>query len=134
MSQYYVTLTTQPTATPSGIADKAYNAVNNGSFAVVVVTACFLVYAKRSISAWLSSPAAQSFIELMEQIKRNQEHIQSISLDVDRLDKTTADLLDQLGELQQEIKSSGEISRAEYRQIVQELNHIRLLLDRRGQP
>jgi parvulin-like peptidyl-prolyl isomerase len=90
------------------------------------------VYVKRSIGAWLNSPTAQSVLETLDQIKQNQHRIQGLSADVDRLDKTTADLLEQLGEIQEEIKSSGEISRNEYRQIMQEISNIRTLLDRRG--
>lgn len=126
--------TTQPSSTPNAIdlTAKAYDAVNNGSFAVLIVSAAFLVYVKRAIGSWLKSPTAQTFLEILEQIKQNQQRIQRLSTDVDRLDKTTSDLLDQLGEIQEEIKSSGEISRNEYRQIMQEISNIRTLLDRRG--
>lgn len=126
--------TTQPSNTPNAIdlTAKAYDAVNSGSFAVLIVSAAFLVYVKRSVGAWLKSPTAQSFLEILDQIKQNQHRIQYLSTEVNRLDKTTADLLDQLGEIQEEIKSSGEISRNEYRQIMQEISNIRTLLDRRG--
>lgn len=134
MQPHTVAQTTQPSSTHNAIdlTTKVYDAVNSGSFAVLIVSAAFLVYVKRSIGAWLNSPTAQSVLETLDQIKQNQHRIQGLSVDVDRLDKTTADLLEQLGEIQEEIKSSGEISRNEYRQIMQEISNIRTLLDRRG--
>lgn len=111
---------------------KIYDAVNSGSFAVILVAIGGLIYLKRMAREFIQSPFATSLLSLIKQIETNQEHIESIALDVDRLDKSTADMLDLVAKLQQEILRAGELSTAQHTMIMKELRQVRVILDRRG--
>jgi len=121
--------TTQP---DPNLTIKIYDAVNNGSFAIILVAVGGFIYIKRTAKEFLQSPFANSLLNLIKQIETNQEHIENIVLDVDRLDKSTADVLALVTQLQQEILRSGELSTAQHTMIMKELRHVRALIDRRG--
>jgi hypothetical protein len=111
---------------------KIYDAVNNGSFAIILVAVGGLIYLKRTAKEFLQSPFADSLLGLVKQIETNQSHIENMALDVDRLDKSTADMLDLVSKLQQEILRAGELSTAQHTMIMKELRQVRIILDRRG--
>jgi hypothetical protein len=111
---------------------KIYDAVNNGSFAIILVAIGGFIYIKRTAKEFLQSPFADSLLSLVKQIETNQSHIESMALDVDRLDKSTNDMLDLVAKLQQEILRAGELSTAQHTMIMKELRHVRIILDRRG--
>jgi hypothetical protein len=121
--------TTQP---DPNLTIKVYDAVNNGSFAIILVAVGGIIYLKRSAKEFLQSPFANSLLNLIKQIETNQEHIENIAVDVDRLDKSTADMLDLVAKLQQEILRAGELSTAQHTMIMKELRQVRIILDRRG--
>jgi hypothetical protein len=121
--------TTQP---DPNLTIKIYDAVNNGSFAIILVAVGGLIYLKRSAREFLQSPFANSLLSLIKQIETNQEHIENIALDVDRLDKSTNDMLDLVSNLQQEILRAGELSTAQHTMIMKELRNVRIILERRG--
>jgi hypothetical protein len=121
--------TTQP---DPNLTIKIYDAVNNGSFAIILVAIGGFIYIKRTAKEFLQSPFADSLLSLVKQIETNQSHIESMALDVDRLDKSTNDMLDLVAKLQQEILRAGELSTAQHTMIMKELRHVRIILDRRG--
>ena len=110
---------------------KIYDAINNGSFAIILVAIGGLVYAKRTVKEFLQSPFAYSLLSLIKQIEANQDHIENIVLDVDRLDKSTAEMLVSISKLQQDIIRSGELSTSQHNLIMQELSNVRYILEQK---
>lgn len=122
------TPTIATTQTDPNLTTKIYDAVNNGSFAIILVAIGGLIYAKRTVKEFLQSPFANSLISLIKQIEANQDHIETIVLDVDRLDKSTAEMLVSISKLQQDIIRSGELSTSQHTLIMQELSNLRHIL------
>lgn len=114
------------------ITIKVYDAVNNGSFAVILVAAGGLIYLKRIVKDFVQSPFANSILSLIKQIETNQEYIEKMAISIDRLDKSTADLLALVTQLQNEILQSGELSKTQHELIMKDLQHVQSLIDRRG--
>lgn len=120
-----ITVPTPPPTPKVDLLDKAYYAINNGSFAVILVATMAMVYGKRSISTWLNSPLARALVESVDQIRLNQEHIKTLVVDIGRLDKTTEELVTQMAELQRELEQSGHLSRQAHATVLSELKNIR---------
>lgn len=127
--QYTPTIAT--TQTDPNLTIKIYDAVNNGSFAIILVAIGGLIYAKRTVKEFLQSPFANSLLSLIKQIEANQDHIETIVLDVDRLDKSTAEMLVSISKLQQDIIRSGELSTSQHTLIMQELSNVRHILEQK---
>jgi hypothetical protein len=124
-------ITTPPPESPD-LAHKIYDAIQSGSFAVLIVAGLGAIYTRRMVGGWLNSPFAKSLLETLEQLRQSQERIAGLACDVDRLDGATADLVKQLADIQKTVVATGELSRQQHQQILQEINAIRTLLDRRG--
>lgn len=113
-----------PPPTPD-LSVRIYDAINSGSFAVVLVAAIGLIYTKRSLSKLATSPLIANLINLIKQIDDNQEKIEGIVIDMNRLDGSTTDLLEQVAALQEDLQNLGTVSDQQHETIIQELKHIR---------
>jgi hypothetical protein len=111
---------------------KIYDAVNNGSFAVLLVAGFGLVYVKRSIRGFLESPFADNLLTLIKQIEQNQEHIETLSKGVETMGVSTNDVLTQVIKIQRDVEQLDLVTSSQYELIIKELQTIKSILDRRS--
>jgi hypothetical protein len=126
------TLVNVPANPDPHVTVKIYDAVNNGSFAVLLVAGFGLIYVKRSIKGFLESPFADSLITLIKQIEQNQEHIQTLASEVETIGVSTSDVLTQVIKIQRDVEQLDLVTTSQYELITKELQTIKAILDRRS--
>ena len=113
----------QPTQ-PYNRADRAWESVNNGSFAVILCFAMVVAYGSRQIGRLVKSPTWLAMINTINQVMINQEKIEGISED-------SKEIIELINKLHTKILAVGKLTHHQHRELIKEIEQLRKEIEKK---